>query len=790
MFALGSILATILTGQPAFVDNHINRILIKTAKADLADVRQRLAACGADAELLAIAHRCLAANPEDRFADGREVAAAVAAYRATVVARLRQAETAAAEALVREAEQRKRRWLAVGLGGGIAAVLLIGLAVSLWQMHRAITAEGQAKANEQQALANAERAEANEQQALANAQLAQANEQQALANAEQERLAKLQAEAEKKKALAFRNQALNALRATTGSDVERLLGERKELTANERAYLEAIAQRWQTFARQVGTDDQSRAVAAEGHFRVAFLWAQLGRRDEAKRKYEQAIALWEKLVAEFPTVPDYRRDLAGGYNNLGLLLKDLGKRTGAEHQYRQGLALQQELAAEFPTVPDYRRDLASSHNNLGNLLVTLGKRAEAEEQYQSGLAIREKLAAEFPAVPDYRRDLASSHNNLGLLLANLGKSAKAEEQYRSSLAIREKLVADFPTVPDYRRDLARSHNNLGALLRDTGKRDEAEEQYRSSLAIREKLVAEFPTVPDYRSDLASSHNNLGNLLALSGKRLGAEQQYRKGLAIREKLAAEFPTVTDYRRQLAGSHSNLGVLLADLGKRAEAEQQYRLGLAIREKLAAEFPAVPNHRIDLAGSYCNLGHLVRDGGRANDSLAWYDQAIDILSPIHRAEIRDVTVKQSLRNSYTGRAMAYDQLSQFAKAVKDWDRAVELSPLFEQPRFRASRATSRLKAGMVAEAVAEVAELTNIPGTPAPILYDYACVYAVASGKLANKQAEYADRAMTLLRQAVRAGFRDTASLRQDTALDPLRDRDDFKALLAQMQAKSKD
>ena len=694
VFALGSILATILTGQPAFVDNHINRILIKTAKADLADVRQRLAACGADAELLAIAHRCLAANPEDRFADGREVAAAVAAYRATVVARLRQAETAAAEALVREAEQRKRRWLAVTLGGGIAAVLLIGLAVSLWQMHRAITAEGQAKANEQQALANAERAEANEQQALANAQLAQANEQQALANAEQERLAKLQAEAEKKKALAFRNQALNALRATTGSDVERLLGERKELTANERAYLEAIAQRWQTFARQEGTDDQSRAVAAEGHFRVAFLWAQLGRRDEAKRKYEQAIALWEKLVAEFPTVPDYRRDLAGGYNNLGLLLKDLGKRTGAEHQYRQGLALQQELAAEFPTVPDYRRDLASSHNNLGNLLVTLGKRAEAEEQYQSGLAIREKLAAEFPAVPDYRRDLASSHNNLGLLLANLGKSAKAEEQYRSSLAIREKLVADFPTVPDYRRDLARSHNNLGALLRDTGKRDEAEEQYRSSLAIREKL------------------------------------------------------------------------------------------------AAEFPAVPNHRIDLAGSYCNLGHLVRDGGRANDSLAWYDQAIDILSPIHRAEIRDVTVKQSLRNSHTGRAMAYDQLSQFAKAVKDWDRAVELSPLFEQPRFRASRATSRLKAGMVAEAVAEVAELTNIPGTPAPILYDYACVYAVASGKLANKQAEYADRAMTLLRQAVRAGFRDTASLRQDTALDPLRDRDDFKALLAQMQAKSKD
>jgi len=778
VFALGSILATILTGQPAFVGNTMNQILIQTASADLSDVQRRLAASGADAELLAIARRCLAARPEDRFADGREVAAAVAAYRATVEARLRQAETAAAEALVREAEQRKRRRLAVGLGGSIAAVLLVGLTVSLGQMHRAITAEGQAKANEQQAIANAE------QERLAKLE-AEEQRRQAEAAAEQERLAKLQAEVQKKKAIAFRNQALDALRATTGTDVEKLLGERRELTANERAYLEAIAQRWQTFARLEGTDDQSRAVAGEGHFRIAFLWAQLGRRDEAKRKYEQAIALWEKLVTEFPAVPDYRRQLAGGYNNLGLLLKDLGKRAEAEEQYRRGLALQQELAAELPAVPEYRSELAASHNNLGNLLVIFGKRAEAEEQYRSGLTIREKLAAEFPAVPNYRSDLASSHNNLGMLLASLGRSSEAEKQYRNALAIREKLVAEFPALPEYRRELARSHNNVGSLLKDLGKRAEAEEQYRSGLAIREKLAAEFPAVLDYRSDLAASHNNLGNLLAVSGKRLGAEQQYRKGLAIREKLAAEFPAVTDYRRQLAGSYSNLGVLLADLGKRTEAEQQYRKGLAIREKLAAEFPAVPDHRIDLAASYCNLGHLVRDGGRANDSLTWYDQAIDLLSPILRAEPRDVTVKYSLRNSYTGRALAYDQLGQFAQAVNDWDRAVELSPLVEQPRFRASRATSRLKAGMVAEAVAEVRELTKIPGTPAPILFDYACVYAVASGKFADKQAEYADRAMELLRQAVKAGYKDAARLKHDTALDPLRDRDDFKALLTQVQ-----
>ena len=144
------------------------------------------------------------------------------------------------------------------------------------------------------------------------------------ARADGERQAKEQAEEEKKKAIAFRNQALDALRATTGTDVEKLLGAKKELSANEKAYLEAIAGRWQMFARQAGTDEQSRAVQAEGHFRVAYLWQKLGRREEARSEYERAVVLREKLAADFPAVPDYRSDLAISHNNLGVCWRAWG----------------------------------------------------------------------------------------------------------------------------------------------------------------------------------------------------------------------------------------------------------------------------------------------------------------------------------------------------------------------------------------------------------------------------------------------------------------------------------
>jgi serine/threonine protein kinase len=109
VFALGATLAAILTGQPAFVGTSKRQVIEGAARADLADVRERLTKSGADGELIALGLRCLSADVAKRPADGRAVAALVAAYRAGVEARLKQAETQRAEALVREGEQRKRR---------------------------------------------------------------------------------------------------------------------------------------------------------------------------------------------------------------------------------------------------------------------------------------------------------------------------------------------------------------------------------------------------------------------------------------------------------------------------------------------------------------------------------------------------------------------------------------------------------------------------------------------------------------------------------------------------------
>jgi tetratricopeptide (TPR) repeat protein len=70
----------------------------------------------------------------------------------------------------------------------------------------------------------------------------------------------------------------------------------------------------------------------------------------------------------------------------------------------------------------------------------------------------------------------------------------------------------------------------------------------------------------------------------------------------------------------------------------------------------------------------------------------------------------------------------------------------------------------------------------------IYNVACMHARLISKASERDKE-ADVAMEWLKKAIAAGYKDLGLVKTDTDLDPLRGREDFKKLLAELEAASK-
>jgi tetratricopeptide (TPR) repeat protein len=137
VFALGSILCEILTGEPAFIGRSSGEIQRKASRGELKDALDRLNGSGSDVELIALAKDCLATELEDRPRHAGEIAAQIISYQTGVQERLRRAEIARAEEKARAEEatkranaERDRQRLTVALAASVIALIVLG--VSSW----------------------------------------------------------------------------------------------------------------------------------------------------------------------------------------------------------------------------------------------------------------------------------------------------------------------------------------------------------------------------------------------------------------------------------------------------------------------------------------------------------------------------------------------------------------------------------------------------------------------------------------------------------------------------------
>jgi eukaryotic-like serine/threonine-protein kinase len=548
VFSLGSILCELLTGHPAFDGGSGAESLRKAAAGELSGALDRLAACGAEAGLLALAVACLQAEPEVRPRDAREVASRVRAHLAGVQERLREAELARAEALARAAEERRRRRAEVGMVAALLALVLFG-GGGWFVVDRIERNRLQRTATEVQTALDA----------------ANRLEGQARSGTNVVRWSEAVAVAERAEAVILAGGGSAALRASVKATLERLRAGYSK--AQQRANADARDDR---LVKQL---EEARLRMAEMEGEIFNFEAKLAAYAAAFREYGVDVSVLPEAeaIAKLKDVA-IREQVAAGLDDWSAR----AERLFGARLVRVADAIDPDPTRSKVRAVMARRDLPA--------LEELARREDAENLPPATLA---RLGAAL-------RDRGKPDVAAALLLRGRARHPDdfwinfvlAFAEQTSTPRRVEGAVRYYTAASALRPHNAAVHTNLGALLYNVGRTDEAITEYNAAIKLR----------PNF----AMGHSNLSSALMTKGKFEDAIAHGRRAIELRpdytaahynlakafrcadrpEEAAAEFRRAIELQPDFAEAHCELGFSLQEVGQFAAAlvsvERGHELG----------------------------------------------------------------------------------------------------------------------------------------------------------------------------------------------------------------------
>ncbi len=556
VFGLGAILCEILTGAPPFQGKDITEVLSKAARGDLTDAFARLDGCGADADLAALAHDCLAPQASDRPADGGTVAARVATYRAGVQERLRTAELERARAEARAVEERRRRRAQLALAGaGLLLLTLVGAAG--WWMR---SQQFERRQEQERKQLEVERA--------VERDLAEVVERQGQMRWTEAWAALERAEGHLGDSgpAALREQLVQTRRELTQIRTDQdMIGRLEEariqrsgirgLRLADEAYREAFA--WygldlEKLAEEVAADKIGASAIREDLVSALYQWAMLLRlrkpeaesKAQAKSKARLAVRAdadpWRRQIAEAaihedqPTLlallgqadsatlsPSTALFVAGCYDLVEkdeealTFLREVWRRHPNDFMINFALARCYE-AVNPPQLAEAVRFFTAAHVlrprragvvvAMGHALAAQGKHGEALLAYQKACRLR----------PEY----AEVHATLGSALSEAGKLSEGAAACREAIRLQG--------------DNFRHHDLLASVLRDQGQLLESEAVCREALRLAD--------------DDPRPHCSLGFALRLQGRFEASRDAFRRGEELNRQLPKADLATAEYLRE--------------------------------------------------------------------------------------------------------------------------------------------------------------------------------------------------------------------------------------------------
>ncbi len=403
-----------------------------------------------------------------------------------------------------------------------------------------------------------------------------------------------------------------------------------------------------------------------------------------------------------------------------------------------------------------RRSLALTFHNLGD-------EARAADQAERAHALFARhLGAEHPSA-------LKAMNGVGLTYVGLGRNKKALKLFEELLAIQRR------TLPPDSMDTRVSMLNTAMCYGKLNQPAEALERFNKVLsAFMKELPPDHLLILDNKANVATCYSALGR----------HDEALKLRKEILESRKRNYPDgdikIFGDMMELAGSYSKLGQYKEAINLLEDSLDAHR------RIYPADHPVTLYIMDNLGVSYAEVGRLQEAIKIQQEALAGCRRT---LPPEHATTLR---ILINLAGSYM-------QINRHAEAL----------PLIKEVLGKANQSTLPPAAvpmaiTMALECCQKLGDATQWRALAAALEnltpsvenhYNTACCWSCSAAIQAKGRASDAarlarndaNRAMKWLQKAITAGWKDAEHIKQDTDLDFLRDRDDFKKLLADLEMK---
>lgn len=207
------------------------------------------------------------------------------------------------------------------------------------------------------------------------------------------------------------------------------------------AHREAVATARQVFARAPSADHEATIAAYLGAMGSSLL--EHGQNAASAETLREACAIYDRVLPHVESAKTYRENFADACTNLGVTHQNDRDLDGATPHFERAFAIYQQLVADYPSTPRYLDSLNASRTNLAALHMQLPAGHERGlTLMRDAVASQRELVARFPKSAEYRKQLAMMVGNLGTYEHRAGDFARGCELLGEALERHGVLLAE------------------------------------------------------------------------------------------------------------------------------------------------------------------------------------------------------------------------------------------------------------------------------------------------------------------------------------------------------------